>query len=145
MFPSWTIASAACWLSSSGAGSGSTSDRATSSPSSSLENCKSVKTKEAITSYGHWQELDLLDFDIHRRKTKHESCKNNAFSQCSVTWQTDAIGLQKCDLGLPSHLLSPKNSPGTFRCNLVHTKSHKNWFRHLKVDEEGYTYSKVLS
>jgi hypothetical protein len=43
-------------------------------------------------------------------KTKHEfekhSCKNNACSQRGVTWQTDAICFHKCDLGLPSHLLS---------------------------------------
>jgi hypothetical protein len=48
-------------------------------------------------------------------KTKHEVkkhlCQNNACSQHGVTWQTDAIGLQKCDLGLPSHLLSPRQLP----------------------------------
>jgi hypothetical protein len=33
---------------------------------------------------------------------KKHSRQNNVCSQCSVTWQTDAIGLQKCDLGLPS-------------------------------------------
>jgi hypothetical protein len=29
-------------------------------------------------------------------------------SQRSVTWQTDAIGLQRCDFGHPSDLLSPR-------------------------------------
>jgi hypothetical protein len=37
---------------------------------------------------------------------KKHLCKNSACSQCGVTWQTDAIGSWKCDLGLPSHLLS---------------------------------------
>jgi hypothetical protein len=45
-------------------------------------------------------------------KTKHEverhSCKNNAYSQPVVTWQTDEIGLRKSDLGLASHLLSTR-------------------------------------
>jgi hypothetical protein len=41
----------------------------------------------------------LLDFATHRSQNetqsqKKHSCKNNACSQCSVTWQTDAIGLQ---------------------------------------------------
>jgi hypothetical protein len=39
-------------------------------------------------------------------KSKKHSCKNNSRSQRRVTWQTDAVGLRKCDLGLPSHLLS---------------------------------------
>jgi hypothetical protein len=43
-------------------------------------------------------------------KMKHEvekhSCKNSACSQRGATWQTDAVGLQKCSLGLPSNLLS---------------------------------------
>jgi hypothetical protein len=39
-------------------------------------------------------------------KSKKHLCKNNACSQHGVTWQTDAIGFWKCDLGLPSHLLS---------------------------------------
>jgi hypothetical protein len=39
-------------------------------------------------------------------KSKKHSCKNNACLQCSVTWQTDAIGFHKCDLGLLSLLLS---------------------------------------
>jgi hypothetical protein len=33
---------------------------------------------------------------------KKHSCKNNACSQRGVMWQTDAIGLWKCDLGLLS-------------------------------------------
>jgi hypothetical protein len=41
-------------------------------------------------------------------KLKKHSCKNNACPQRSVTWQTDAIGLRKCNLGLPSHLLPTK-------------------------------------
>jgi hypothetical protein len=41
-------------------------------------------------------------------KSKRYSCKNNACSQRDVTWQTDAIGFRKCDLGHPSHLLSPR-------------------------------------
>lgn len=76
MFPSWTIASAACWLSSSGigSGSGSPSDSGMSSPSSSLENCKSVMLKERIMAlkylsitdedecknYYNWSETNLL-------------------------------------------------------------------------------------
>jgi hypothetical protein len=39
-------------------------------------------------------------------KSEKHSCKNNVCSQGSVMWQTDAIGLRKYDLGLPSHLLS---------------------------------------
>jgi hypothetical protein len=55
----------------------------------------------------------LLNFAIHCRKNEKRSwksthVKNNANLQCSVTWQTDATGLQKSDFGLPSHLLSPK-------------------------------------
>jgi hypothetical protein len=41
-------------------------------------------------------------------KSKKYSCKNNACSQGGVTWQTYAAGLRKCDLTLPSHLLSPR-------------------------------------
>jgi hypothetical protein len=40
-------------------------------------------------------------------KLKKHLYKNNACSHRSITWQTDAIGLWKCDLGLPSHL-SPR-------------------------------------
>jgi hypothetical protein len=41
-------------------------------------------------------------------KSKEHLGKNNVCSQPGFTWQTDAIGLWKCDLGLPSHLLSPR-------------------------------------
>jgi hypothetical protein len=41
----------------------------------------------------------LLDFSIHRRQNKTKSkkhlCRNNACSQGSAKWQTDAIGLWK--------------------------------------------------
>jgi hypothetical protein len=66
----------------------------------------------------------LLDFAIHRRqnethKSKKDSYKNDACSQSGATWQADAIGLQKCDLGLPSHHFHQgscnNNSPGTFQ------------------------------
>jgi hypothetical protein len=54
-------------------------------------------------------------------KTKHKvekySCKNSACSQPSLTWQTDAVGLQKCDLGLLLIIFHPgsynNNSLGT--------------------------------
>jgi hypothetical protein len=36
---------------------------------------------------------------------KHLS-KDDECSQRGVMWQTDAVGLQKCDCGLPAHLLS---------------------------------------
>jgi hypothetical protein len=41
-------------------------------------------------------------------KSKKHSCKNNACSRRGVTWQTDAVGLRKCDLGLLSHHLLPR-------------------------------------
>jgi hypothetical protein len=41
-------------------------------------------------------------------KSKKHSCKNNVCSQCGVMWQTGAVGLWKCDLGLPSHHLITK-------------------------------------
>jgi hypothetical protein len=44
--------------------------------------------------------------NITKHEVKKHSCKYNECSQCGVMWQTDAIGFQKCDLGLPSHLLS---------------------------------------
>jgi hypothetical protein len=51
----------------------------------------------------------LLKFAIHHRQNETQRkkylCKSNACSQSSVTWQTDSIGLQKCDLSLLSHLL----------------------------------------
>jgi hypothetical protein len=37
---------------------------------------------------------------------KEHLCKNSACSQHGVIWQTDAIGLQNCYLGLSSHLIS---------------------------------------
>jgi hypothetical protein len=70
-------------------------------------------------------ELDaatLLDFAIHHRHNETRSLKNTCVRTCSqhdVTWQTDAIGLWKCDHGHPSHLFSPRqlnnNRLGTFR------------------------------
>jgi hypothetical protein len=55
----------------------------------------------------------FLNFAIHCKRNetqsqKKHSFKNNACSQCGVTWQTDAIGFRKCDLGLPSQLLLPR-------------------------------------
>jgi hypothetical protein len=50
--------------------------------------CHQPQTKWNTTSKKHW-------------------CKNNACSQRCVTWQPNAVGLRKCDLGLPPHLLSP--------------------------------------
>jgi hypothetical protein len=55
----------------------------------------------------------LLDIVIHCRKKlntkwKKWPCKNNQCAQRSVTWQTEAMGLQQCDLGFPSHLLSAR-------------------------------------
>jgi hypothetical protein len=41
-------------------------------------------------------------------KLKKHSCKNKACSERGVTWQTDAICFQKCDLGLHSLRLSPR-------------------------------------
>jgi hypothetical protein len=49
-----------------------------------------------------------------KREVEKHSCKNSACSQRGVMWQTDAIGLQECDLGLPSHHLYNDNSLGTF-------------------------------
>jgi hypothetical protein len=53
----------------------------------------------------------LLDFAIHHRQNETWSGKSThaktVCSQRGVTWQTDTIGLQKCDLGLSSHPLSP--------------------------------------
>jgi hypothetical protein len=40
--------------------------------------------------------------DKMKHKVEEAPCKNNTISQCGVTWQTDAIGLQKCDFRLPS-------------------------------------------
>jgi hypothetical protein len=56
----------------------------------------------------------LLNFAIHRRQNETQSLKSTraktVCSQHGVTWQTDAVGFQKCDLGLPSHLLSRRQS-----------------------------------
>jgi hypothetical protein len=41
-------------------------------------------------------------------KFKKHSYKNKACSQHGDKWQTDAIGLQKCNLAFPSHILSPR-------------------------------------
>jgi hypothetical protein len=55
----------------------------------------------------------LLHFAIQCRQNKACSLKstrvtNSARSQCCVTWQTDAVALLKCSLGLPSQPLSPR-------------------------------------
>jgi hypothetical protein len=54
----------------------------------------------------------LLDFAIHRRQKKTQSQKSTHVKtmhlQHGVMWQTDAIGLWKCDPGLPTHLLSQR-------------------------------------
>jgi hypothetical protein len=50
-------------------------------------------------------------------KSKKHSCKNNACRQWGVTWQTDAIGFQKCDLCLALiffHWNSYNNKSGNF-------------------------------
>jgi hypothetical protein len=53
--------------------------------------------------------LDLPSIaDKANTKSKKHSHKNSVCSQHGVTWQTDAVGFQKCDIGLPSHLLSPR-------------------------------------
>jgi hypothetical protein len=59
-------------------------------------------------------DADTLDF-CHPLQTKqnvkskkHACKKKNVSSQCRLMWQTDEVGLQKCDLGLPSQLLSPR-------------------------------------
>jgi hypothetical protein len=41
-------------------------------------------------------------------RMKHEVEKALVCSQSNVTWQIDAIGSWNCELGLPSHLLSPR-------------------------------------
>jgi hypothetical protein len=53
---------------------------------------------------------------------KKDSCKNRACSERGVTWQTDAIGFQKCDLGLRSHFHRGSyinNSRGAFWYHLI--------------------------
>jgi hypothetical protein len=46
--------------------------------------------------------------DRMKHEVEKELVKNNACSERGVMWQSDAIGFQKCDLGLSSHLLSPR-------------------------------------
>jgi hypothetical protein len=48
----------------------------------------------------------ILPSITDKKKLEKHLCKNNACSQRGVTWQTDVIGLRKCDPGLPSHLFS---------------------------------------
>jgi hypothetical protein len=43
-----------------------------------------------------------------KHEVERHSCDNNVCSQRALTWQNDAIGLRKCDLGLPSHILSSR-------------------------------------
>ena len=50
----------------------------------------------------------LLSFAIYHRQNETWSRKTTHIKQCNVTWQTDTIGLQKCDFGLPSLLLSSR-------------------------------------
>jgi hypothetical protein len=52
--------------------------------------------------------LDFVNPSQTKRNTKWKkhSCKNYACSQRGVSWQTNAIGFRKCDLGLSSRLLS---------------------------------------
>jgi hypothetical protein len=63
-------------------------------------------------------------------KTKHEvnkqPCRNNACSQHSVMWQTDAMS----DLGLPSHLLSPKQLQPIQPRSVIMQKRVKLWLRY---------------
>jgi ribosomal protein L40E len=47
--------------------------------------------------------LPSITENIKHEFEKH-LCENYVCSQCGVTWQTDAAGLLKCDLGLPSHI-----------------------------------------
>jgi hypothetical protein len=46
--------------------------------------------------------------DKTKQEVKKHLCKSNVCSQHGVTWQTDAVGLLMCGLGLHSHLLSPR-------------------------------------
>jgi hypothetical protein len=55
----------------------------------------------------------LLDFAIHSRQNETWIRKSTLVwamhvHSALVTYQTDAIGSRKCDFGLPSHFLSPK-------------------------------------
>jgi hypothetical protein len=77
-------------------------------------------------------ELDadtLLNFVIHCRQNetqskKKQSCRNIACTQCGVTWETVAIGLRKCDLGLPYQRLSLRQleqwQSGNFLIHLIY-------------------------
>jgi hypothetical protein len=54
----------------------------------------------------------LLDFAIHRRQNETQSQKSTHVKTMRVhsmvsRGRLNTIGFQKCDLGLPSHLLSP--------------------------------------
>jgi hypothetical protein len=55
-------------------------------------------------------DADTFDFAIHHRQKETQSRKGTCVvcSQHGVMWQSDAIGFQKCDLGLPYHPLSPR-------------------------------------
>jgi ribosomal protein L40E len=61
--------------------------------------------------------------DKTNAKLNKHPCKNSVCSQCGVTWQTDARGLRKCDLGLPLIFFHwgsyNNNSLGTFRYHFV--------------------------
>jgi hypothetical protein len=69
----------------------------------------------------------FLDFSIHHRQNETRSAKRTCVKKCGfrggVMWQTDAIGFQKCDLGLPSHLLSLRHlqqkQSGNFPIHLI--------------------------
>jgi hypothetical protein len=65
----------------------------------------------------------LLDFAMYRRQnetwSRRSTCvKNNDCSQRDIIWQTDATGLQKCGLGLPSNLPSPRQLTTIRVCKL---------------------------
>jgi hypothetical protein len=59
--------------------------------------------------------------DKMKHKVEKGLRKNSACSECGVTWQTDVICFQKCDLGPPHfHEGSYKNnSLGAFRYYLI--------------------------
>jgi hypothetical protein len=68
-----------------------------------------------------------------KREVEKHSCKNSACSQCGVTWQTDAIGFQKCDLGLPSHLIPPRQLTSITVRELSNTTSYNSNFQSSAV------------
>jgi hypothetical protein len=68
--------------------------------------------------------------DKPKHEAKKESCRNNACSQRSVMWLTDAIGLRKCDLGLPSNLLSPRQLQPIRPRSVIIQKRVKLWLGH---------------